>query len=144
MMLVNLSRRLETSQYLINYTRDKIEVVCVTSVQSDSLWPPPQVHLSVEFSSQEYWSGLPFPSPGFGFLTQGSNLHVSSCFGRQVLYHCATWDTQNRGYSKDIAVGEKLLTGSKKLRVQRISRVDSACSILTLYEAWVIYINVQI
>ena len=23
-----------------------------------------QVHLSMEFSRQEYWSGLPFPSPG--------------------------------------------------------------------------------
>jgi len=27
----------------------------------------------MEFSRQEYWSGLPFPSPGI-FLTQGSNL----------------------------------------------------------------------
>jgi len=24
----------------------------------------PQVPLSMEFSRQEYWSGLPFPSPG--------------------------------------------------------------------------------
>ena len=23
-----------------------------------------QAHLSIEFSRQEYWSGLPFPSPG--------------------------------------------------------------------------------
>ena len=30
--------------------------------------PPP----SMGFSRQEYWSGLPFPSPGI-FLTQGSN-----------------------------------------------------------------------
>ena len=30
------------------------------------------VPLSMEFSRQEYWSGLPFPSPGI-FLTQGSN-----------------------------------------------------------------------
>ena len=36
--------------------------VCVThSVMYDSL----QLHgLSMEFSRQEYWSGLPFPSPG--------------------------------------------------------------------------------
>ena len=37
------------------------------SVMSDSLWPPwtvaHQGSLSVEFSRQEYWSGLPFPSP---------------------------------------------------------------------------------
>ena len=34
-----------------------------------------QAPLSVEFSRQEYWSGLPFSSPGI-FLTQGSNLHL--------------------------------------------------------------------
>ena len=38
------------------------------SVISYSLWPPwtvtHQALLSVEFSRQEYWSGLPFPSPG--------------------------------------------------------------------------------
>ena len=33
-----------------------------------------QVPLSMEFSRQEYWSGLPFPPPG-DLLTQGSNLH---------------------------------------------------------------------
>ena len=32
-------------------------------------WPP----LSMGFSRQEYWSGLPCPPPGI-FLTQGSNL----------------------------------------------------------------------
>ena len=32
-----------------------------------------QVPLSMGFSRQEYWTGLPFPSPGI-FLTQGSNL----------------------------------------------------------------------
>ena len=33
------------------------------SVVSDSLWPH-QAPLSVGFSRQEHWSGLPFPSPG--------------------------------------------------------------------------------
>ena len=37
---------------------------CVShSVVSDSLWPC-QAPLSLEFSRQEYWSGLPCPSPG--------------------------------------------------------------------------------
>ena len=36
-----------------------------------------QVPLSMGFSRQEYWSGLPFPSPG-DFLTQGSNLCLLS------------------------------------------------------------------
>ena len=31
-----------------------------------TLWTVPcQALLSVEFSRQEYWSGLPFPSPGY-------------------------------------------------------------------------------
>ena len=40
----------------------------VASVESDSLWPPWtaafQALLSMGFSRQEYWSGLPFPSLG--------------------------------------------------------------------------------
>ena len=34
-----------------------------------------QVPKSMGFSRQEYWSGLPYPTPGI-FLTQGSNLHL--------------------------------------------------------------------
>ena len=39
------------------------------SVMSDSLQPTPwtvarQAPLSMEFSRQEFWNGLPFPSPG--------------------------------------------------------------------------------
>ena len=37
-----------------------------------------QAPLSMRFPSQEYWSALPFPSPGEIFLTQGSNLCLSS------------------------------------------------------------------
>ena len=34
-------------------------------VVSDSLWPlAHQAPLSMKFARQEYWSGLPFPSPG--------------------------------------------------------------------------------
>ena len=41
--------------------------VCIHSVMSDSATPwtvACQVPLSMEFSRQEYWSRLPFPSPG--------------------------------------------------------------------------------
>ena len=34
-----------------------------------------EAHLSMEFSSQEYWSGLHFLLQGI-FLTQGSNKHL--------------------------------------------------------------------
>ena len=41
--------------------------MCACSVISDSVTPwtvACQTPLSMEFSRQEYWSGLPFPSPG--------------------------------------------------------------------------------
>ena len=44
---------------------------------SDSVTPQTianQAPLSMRFAQQEYWNGLPFPSPGI-FPTQGSNLH---------------------------------------------------------------------
>ena len=53
--------------------------VCVShSVMSNCLKPHElcvahQAPLSMVFSRQEYWSGLPFAPPGI-FLTQGSNL----------------------------------------------------------------------
>ena len=56
------------------------------SVVSDSVIPwtvPCQAPLSMEFSRQEYWSGLPFPSPGI-FPTQGSNPGSLAC--------CGPWD----------------------------------------------------
>ena len=47
---------------------------------------------SVEFSGHDYWSGLPFPTPrdlpDSGIETESSTSPV----GRQVLYHCTTWD----------------------------------------------------
>ena len=53
------------------------------SVVSDSFVTPwtvaRQFPLSVEFFRQEYWSGLPFPSPGYQgeiIPTQGSNLRL--------------------------------------------------------------------
>ena len=49
-----------------------------------------QAPLSIGFSWQEYWSGLPCPPPG-GLPTQGSNpclLGLLHC--RWVLYHWAT------------------------------------------------------
>ena len=43
-----------------------------------------QAHLSMGFSRQEYWRGLPFPSLGV-FLTQGLNTGLLNC--RQIFYH---------------------------------------------------------
>ena len=43
--------------------------------------------MSIGFSRQEYWSGLPFPPPG-DLPNPGieAETHVS-CIGRRVLYH---------------------------------------------------------
>ena len=46
-----------------------------------------QAPLSMGFSRQEYWSGLPFPFPIF--LTQRSNPDLPHC--RQMLYGLSHW-----------------------------------------------------
>ena len=43
-----------------------------------------QASLSLGFSRQEYWSELPFPSPGD---LPDTDQTCSSCFGRWILYH---------------------------------------------------------
>ena len=68
--------------------------VCVScSVVSNSVNPWTVAHqapLSMGFSRQEHWSGLPFPSPGDlpnlkGRTNQGSNLGLLHC--RQIIYY---------------------------------------------------------
>ena len=51
-----------------------------------------QAPLSMAFSRQEYWSGLPFPPPG-DLPHPGIKPTVSClfCIGRWILYHCITW-----------------------------------------------------
>ena len=59
-----------------------------------------QAPLSMGISRQEYWSGMPFPSPGI-FLTQGLNLGLLHC--RQILYHLSTRETQvERRYQRKV------------------------------------------
>ena len=47
-----------------------------------------QAPLSMGFSRKEYWSGLPFPSPG-DLPSPGTE--PVSCIGRQILHHWAIW-----------------------------------------------------
>ena len=59
-----------------------------------------QAPLSMGFSRQEYWSGLPFPSPG-DLPNPGSNLGFLHC--RQILY-CVSYKGSQIGmwvYGKD-------------------------------------------
>ena len=48
-----------------------------------------QAPLSLGFSRQGYWSGLPVPSPGV--LPDPGIEPCVSCLGRQILYHWVTW-----------------------------------------------------
>ena len=70
---------------------------CVScSVVSDSvtLWTiARQGLLSMGSSRKEYWSGLPFPSPGDSFLTQGSKPGLPHC--RQCLCHLSHQGSPN-------------------------------------------------
>ena len=62
-----------------------------------------QIPLSLGFPRQEYWRGLPFPSPwdfGVGSI-QGLNLYLLvSCIDRKILYHCATWEAPSFAVQK--------------------------------------------
>ena len=49
-----------------------------------------QASLSMGFSRQEYWSGLPFPPPRD--LPDPGIFSCISCIARQILYHGATWE----------------------------------------------------
>ena len=44
----------------------------------------PPAPLSMGFSRQEYWSGLPFPSPGD---LPNPGIEPVSCIGKWILYH---------------------------------------------------------
>ena len=50
---------------------------------------PPDSSLSMGFPRQEYWGGLPFPSPGIFPPKDQTRI---SCIGRRILYHWATWE----------------------------------------------------
>ena len=74
--------------------------VCVSArmhacpVVSDSATPGTvayQVLLSMQFSRQEYWSGLPFPTPQ-DLPGDQTPLSCISCVDSQILYHCASWE----------------------------------------------------
>ena len=80
--------------------------MCACSVVSDSATPwtvACQTSLSMEFSRQEYWSGLPFPTPGIEsesfvspalvgrFLTSETCSLVKAMVFPVVIYGCESW-----------------------------------------------------
>ena len=54
-----------------------------------------QAPLSTEFSLQEYWSGLPFPSPGDlpdPGIEPLNRVSCVFCIYSRILNHCAIWE----------------------------------------------------
>ena len=51
-----------------------------------------QAPLSMGFSRQEHWSGLPYPPPGDLPNSETEPVFQDSCVGRRVLYHYAAWE----------------------------------------------------
>ena len=60
-----------------------------------------QAALSMGLSRQEYWSGLPFPSPE-DLPIQGSNLGLLHC--RQILYHLSQQGSPGKLFSQHFKV----------------------------------------
>ena len=82
------SRNKDAKQYhiLFMYAADKCSVVS-NSLQPHGLQPS-RLLCPWNISRQEYWSGLPFPTPR-DLPTQGSNLHfLYLLLGRHILNHC--------------------------------------------------------
>jgi len=71
--------------------------VCAWSLSHVLLFAVPwtivhQASVSMKFSRQEYWSGLPFPPPRVS--SQPRDWTCVSCIGRWILYHWGTWKAQ--------------------------------------------------
>jgi len=74
-----------------------VQCVCMLSCFScvrlfATPWTHCQAPLSMEFSRQEYWSRLPFPTPGDLPYSGWKPYFLHPNIGRQTLYHCATWE----------------------------------------------------
>ena len=118
--------------------------VCAYSVSvvADSLWPPwivdRQAPLSMEFSKQEYWSGLPFPTPGdLPDVRDWTRISYVSCIGRQILCHWATWEERPEKRCQ-ISLRIKLLIHPKpgEMRSDNFS-VKNTKEMTLIWEDWV-------
>ena len=81
-----------------------------------------QASLSMEFSRQEYWSGLPFPTPGNLPHPGIKPTSCVSCIGRQILYHWATWEALKPSHFSKKVKGLFLVT---LFIPQKLSEVSS-------------------
>ena len=101
-----------------------------------TLWPAScQAHLSMGFSRQEYWSGLPGPPPGV-FLTQGSKPCLLHLLHRQVSFlllgspekpSVNTWVLKSEGRS----IRQIEETVEETGDIQSLSSVQFSCSVVS-------------
>ena len=77
-----------------------------------------QAPLSMRFSRQEYWSGVPFPSPGESSQPKDqTHICCISCIGRQILYHDLQWSDKLCD-SVIHSLPEKLMKTHKQLLIR--------------------------
>ena len=72
-----------------NYKLSQCSVVFDFAIQWTVAYQAP---LPMEFSKQEYWCKLPFPTPGESSWPRDQTcVSWVPCIVRWILYHCATW-----------------------------------------------------
>ena len=102
------------------------------SVMCDSLWLPWAVALEapllMELPKQEYWNGLPFPPPG-GASQPRNRTYICcfSCFGRQIIYHWATWEATSNTLT--YVIWKKVVLFCKSLGYIQSSAPIEICSV---------------
>ena len=67
-----------------------------------------QAPLPMGFFRQEYWSGLPFPSPGD---LPKPGIELASCIGRWIVYNLATREAPSIQY-----MNKKLYTNNVNMK----------------------------
>ena len=85
----------------IHFTYTYICMSAQSCLTFAALWTETrQTSLPMEFSRKEYWSALPFPI-SIGKIRGSSQprdqtcISGISCVGRQILYHCTTWEANS-------------------------------------------------
>ena len=84
--------RLSINSYMFIFLPDSFNTLCVCSVTRSCpfLWNLPGSSVQGIFLRQEYWSGLPFPSPGDLPDPGIKPKSLASPVSRRILYHCTT------------------------------------------------------
>ena len=101
--------------------------MCACSVVSDSATPwtvACQTSLSMEFSRQEYWSGLPFPTPGI----------ESESFVSPALVRFLTSETYMQVNKQQLELDMERQTGSKQEK-EYVKAVDCQSAYLTYMQS---------